>query len=178
MQGSVRSLRHRRVTISTCMVPLMCIAFLFANNHDSPQFRLPVGVTAHWPCCGMHLLATCLRLLPRAKGQPLLCRLGWRHGSSGPVPLAYFKVTSDSVDYNKTPLLIFHGLFGLKANWRSISNQLANTTQRAVYSIDLRNHGDSPHVDGELSDIATMASDIDLFLERTYLSQAILLGHR
>lgn len=126
----------------------------------------------------MHLLATCLRLLPRAKGQPPLCRFGWRHGSSGPVPLAYFKVTSDSVDFNKTPLLIFHGLFGLKANWRSISNQLANTTQRAVYSIDLRNHGDSPHVDGELSDIATMASDIDLFLERTYLSQAILLGHR
>jgi len=74
--------------------------------------------------------------------------------------------------------LIFHGLFGSKGNWKSVSKQLANRTQRTIYAFDLRNHGDSPHVDGELSDLRAMAGDIDQFMKSAGLSKACLLGHR
>ena len=102
--------------------------------------------------------------------------LGCRQHSS--VPLSFFKVVSEDVDERKIPILILHGLFGSKNNWRSISNKLAKQTNRVIYSVDLRNHGDSPHVDGAQSDIATMASDIGLLMKRTYLESACILGHR
>jgi pimeloyl-ACP methyl ester carboxylesterase len=41
------------------------------------------------------------------------------------------------------PLLIAHGLFGTGRNWGVIARRLANI--RDVYTIDMRNHGDSPH---------------------------------
>ena len=54
------------------------------------------------------------------------------------------------------PLLILHGLFGSLGNWGWHSKQLAE--QYAVYGVDLRNHGESPHAD-EL-DYASMADDV------------------
>ena len=99
----------------------------------------------------------------------------YRHRS---VALSFFKVSTEDVDNTLAPLLIFHGLFGMKINWRTIANQLAAKTKRPIYSLDLRNHGDSPHVKGEESTIADMASDIGYFMERTYMEQASILGHR
>lgn len=97
------------------------------------------------------------------------------------VPLSYTKVLGDnnnsSTTSNPTPLLIFHGLFGSKTNWRSLSKTLAKRTGRDVYAFDLRNHGESPHVDGHRSDLNEMSKDIEYFMDMANLKKASLLGH-
>ena len=54
------------------------------------------------------------------------------------------------------PLFILHGLFGLSDNWATVGKMLASPTPAlpkgegesfAIYLIDLRNHGSSPHSD-------------------------------
>ena len=40
------------------------------------------------------------------------------------------------------PLIILHGLFGSARNWRSMAQRLSQNYR--VYTVDLRNHGDSP----------------------------------
>lgn len=44
--------------------------------------------------------------------------------------------------FDQPPLLIAHGLFGSGRNWGVIARRLADT--RAVITVDMRNHGDSP----------------------------------
>ncbi|CAH7686778.1 hypothetical protein BY996DRAFT_4545799, partial [Phakopsora pachyrhizi] len=41
------------------------------------------------------------------------------------------------------PLIILHGLFGSKQNWRSISKRFAGVLSTEVHTLDLRNHRDS-----------------------------------
>ena len=45
---------------------------------------------------------------------------------------------------NGVPLVILHGLLGSSANWRVIAKELSRTCR--VISVDLPNHGKSPHV--------------------------------
>lgn len=77
--------------------------------------------------------------------------------------------------YSETgkPLLVLHGLFGSQANWGWHNKQLA--AQFAVYGVDLRNHGDSPH-DAEMSYMA-MAEDVRQLLQDRQLSSCFMLGH-
>lgn len=90
--------------------------------------------------------------------------------------LAFSKYTNQLVDPNQSPLLIYHGLFGSKNNWKSLSQQLCKQTKRTVYAFDLRNHGDSPHSDQ--TDLPSMASDIQYFIENNQLDKVCLMGHR
>ncbi|MCR1794324.1 MULTISPECIES: alpha/beta fold hydrolase [unclassified Leptospira] len=72
-----------------------------------------------------------------------------------------------------TPILILHGLFGSSKNWVSVSDFLSQYSK--VYSLDLRNHGDSPH--SSEHSLSVMAEDIKEFLEDHGLEKVILLGH-
>lgn len=45
---------------------------------------------------------------------------------------------------SKPALVILHGLFGSKDNWRNIAKALE--TDRDVYPLDLPNHGQAPHI--------------------------------
>jgi pimeloyl-ACP methyl ester carboxylesterase len=45
---------------------------------------------------------------------------------------------------DRPALLIVHGLFGSARNWRVIAKRLSDS--RPVVTVDLRNHGDSPHL--------------------------------
>ena len=45
-------------------------------------------------------------------------------------------------DNNATPLIIAHGLFGSKKNWKSIAKRL-ESTDRKIIVVDMRNHGSS-----------------------------------
>jgi len=75
------------------------------------------------------------------------------------------------------PLLILHGLFGSKQNWRSLSKSLAHKLNREVYALDLRNHGTSPHsVDG-VHTYQAMAGDVRGFVERMRWEDVSVLGH-
>ncbi len=55
-----------------------------------------------------------------------------------------------------SPVVLLHGLFGSARNLGGVARALA--ASHRVVSIDLRNHGDSPHAPG--MDYATMAGDV------------------
>ncbi len=73
------------------------------------------------------------------------------------------------------PLIILHGLFGTLDNWTSIARQLA--AHFTVYLIDQRNHGRSPHTDGDFN-YHILAEDLHEFMEQHWLyGGAHLVGH-
>jgi len=71
------------------------------------------------------------------------------------------------------PVLILHGLFGSLANWRSLARRLAS--RRRVYSVDLRNHGRSPHA--RPHDCRAMAHDCAHFIRVHAGGRVALIGH-
>jgi len=71
------------------------------------------------------------------------------------------------------PLVILHGLFGSGKNWQSQARRLADHFQ--VFTVDLRNHGESFHAD-EMN-YSVMAEDVAGLLHRLELSDCDILGH-
>ncbi|KQT38097.1 alpha/beta hydrolase [Methylophilus sp. Leaf414] len=71
------------------------------------------------------------------------------------------------------PLVLIHGLFGSADNWGNIAKHFAQHFQ--VISIDLRNHGRSPH--SESQSYADMADDLLELCDVLDLEQIHLLGH-
>jgi pimeloyl-ACP methyl ester carboxylesterase len=71
------------------------------------------------------------------------------------------------------PLIILHGLFGSHRNWLPVSKQLS--MDFSVYTLDLRNHGDSPHSD--VFGYEVMAEDLKTFMVGNGIEKAIVLGH-
>jgi len=71
------------------------------------------------------------------------------------------------------PLIILHGLFGSSDNWRGLAKKLAAHAQ--VISIDLRNHGQSPH--SEKISYGDMASDVVKLIKALGLTQVDVIGH-
>ncbi|RKP03668.1 hypothetical protein CXG81DRAFT_8182, partial [Caulochytrium protostelioides] len=74
-----------------------------------------------------------------------------------------------------TPIVVLHGLFGSKQNWRSLSKTLAAACGTTVHALDLRNHGDSPHTD--VHDYPHMARDVKGYLDARGLERAHIVGH-
>ena len=71
------------------------------------------------------------------------------------------------------PLIILHGFLGSLDNWQVMSKRLART--RKIYSLDLRNHGRSPH--GQAMNYAVMAKDVHEFIVEHGLKAPSVLGH-
>lgn len=71
------------------------------------------------------------------------------------------------------PLIILHGLFGSLDNWRTMSRRLSDRYR--VFSLDLRNHGGSPH--SSESGCGPMTEDILAFMKAHGIRSAHLLGH-
>jgi pimeloyl-ACP methyl ester carboxylesterase len=71
------------------------------------------------------------------------------------------------------PVVILHGLLGSSSNWRSIARRLAEAHR--VFALDLRNHGDSPHVDH--MSYPAMADDVRAFLDSHDIETATVIGH-
>ena len=59
------------------------------------------------------------------------------------------------------PLVIAHGLYGSARNWGVIARRLAD--DRDVVAVDMRNHGDSPHL--PVHDYPAMADDLAQVIE-------------
>jgi len=70
-------------------------------------------------------------------------------------------------------LIILHGLFGSARNWHGIAKQLEE--RYTVYTLDLRNHGNSPHADA--MDYVAMSADVQDFMQQQGIASAIVLGH-
>ena len=69
-------------------------------------------------------------------------------------------------------LLIAHGLFGSARNWGAIAKRMADS--RAVISVDMRNHGESPWADSH--SYADLAQDLAELIEAEG-GPVDLLGH-
>jgi pimeloyl-ACP methyl ester carboxylesterase len=70
-------------------------------------------------------------------------------------------------------LIVLHGLFGSQANWKPVARRLSG--QFRVHTVDLRNHGSSPH--HEEVNYAVMADDLLAFMEHEKIPDACFLGH-
>ncbi|PIL35642.1 hypothetical protein GSI_02371 [Ganoderma sinense ZZ0214-1] len=105
------------------------------------------------------------------------CRQRTRPVSSAvkPIELHYDKVIPPDGNATDRPLVILHGLFGTKRNFGSLSKAFAKDLGRPVYTLDLRNHGTSPHA--EPHSYPAMATDVLRFFKMHHLSNVSLLGH-
>jgi esterase len=71
------------------------------------------------------------------------------------------------------PLLVIHGLFGSLQNWTWHCKKLAEDF--AVFGLDLRNHGASPH--DSTMNYQVMAADVLEFMDDHQIARAHILGH-
>ena len=74
---------------------------------------------------------------------------------------------------SSTPLLVFHGLFGMLDNWGSFGKELGE--MMPVHLIDLRNHGRSFHSENMSHD--DLADDIANYMAHYGMEKAHVLGH-
>lgn len=70
-------------------------------------------------------------------------------------------------------IVILHGLFGSSKNWVTVAKALSGFG--SVYTLDQRNHGDSPHANEH--SIKLMSEDLEEFLSDHQIQNPILLGH-
>ena len=70
-------------------------------------------------------------------------------------------------------VILLHGMFGSLSNLGVVARTLVDRYR--VISVDLRNHGESPHA--AVMSLSTMAADIVELMDDLGLSRAILIGH-
>ena len=71
------------------------------------------------------------------------------------------------------PIFLIHGLFGSLSNLGNLARVLAPNYR--VISVDLRNHGNSPH-DAEMC-LVSMANDIIELMNSLSIASAYFVGH-
>jgi esterase len=71
------------------------------------------------------------------------------------------------------PLVLLHGIFGSSDNWFTQAKLLSENYH--TYSLDLRNHGQSPH--DEVFDYPSMAADVLQFIDDNSIHDPVLIGH-
>lgn len=147
----------------------------------------------------MRITAVHCSIKPQLHGPKRFYRT--QHPPEGVVDLKYTlnKPKSENESPSKiAPLVILHGLFGSKQNWRyddinlfrklkfmkyvtnnwifrSLAKSFAQRLHTPIYTIDLRNHGESPHTKEMTYD--HMAQDIKHFLHTHHLTKVNLMGH-
>jgi len=86
-----------------------------------------------------------------------------------------YQIFSPESNENKslTPLFILHGLLGSMDNWRTQAKYLSQA--RPVITLDLRNHGDSPHLKG--MSYREMYGDVIKVAQAENIESFHLLGH-
>jgi esterase len=70
-------------------------------------------------------------------------------------------------------VILIHGMFGSLSNLGMLGRTLVD--QYRVISVDLRNHGDSPHE--QVMDLPSMAADIVKLMDDLGIVKATLIGH-
>jgi esterase len=71
------------------------------------------------------------------------------------------------------PIIILHGLFGSSDNWLTQAKLFGPHFK--VYSVDQRNHGQSPHNDA--FDYKSMVDDLKEFIEAHQIKDPVIIGH-
>lgn len=71
------------------------------------------------------------------------------------------------------PIIILHGLFGSSDNWLTQAKLFG--AHYKVYSVDQRNHGQSPHSND--FDYLSMVNDLKEFIEEHQIHNPVIIGH-
>lgn len=106
-------------------------------------------------------------------------RLGslWK-GSHATAPLHSAEVLPPAgAAEEAAPVIILHGLLGSSRNFVSWAQQLSESLEkpRKMYLVDLRNHGDSPHM--PKMDYISQAADVVRFMQHRGIERASVIGH-
>ncbi|GAA6009535.1 hypothetical protein JCM10207_003817 [Rhodosporidiobolus poonsookiae] len=81
-----------------------------------------------------------------------------------------------SANSSRAPLVVLHGLYGTKQNWRGLAKGMALKLERDIFALDLRNHGRSPH--SPACNFLDHAADVKAFIEEEQkLTECIVVGH-
>ena len=80
----------------------------------------------------------------------------------------YAEVTGQGPD-----VVLLHGLFGMGSNLKGIARVLSEHYR--VHSLDLRNHGQSPHT--EFMDYPAMAADVAGYIQHAGIKHCHVIGH-
>jgi len=104
-----------------------------------------------------------------------MTRMFGTHDSAVELAFTEFPSMQTSDRGPRTPVVILHGILGSGQNWRGIAQKAEISRDQRVFTVDLRNHGRSPH--SARMDLRAMAEDLDLFLEQKGLTDCTLLGH-
>lgn len=139
--------------------------------------------------CSSSSSSSSVPLLPTAR---LFSRVFSSSSSSASTPTAvalhHIELARGPSPAQKDPLVILHGLLGSANNWRSVAPKLSYLphqagveagaeagSQRRTLSLDVRNHGSSPHV----SDMSfeACAADVVALLDREGVTKCAVLGH-
>jgi len=88
------------------------------------------------------------------------------------VALHFTKIEAERDDPG-LPLVMAHGLLGQGRNFGTLARGFAE--HRDVYTVDMRNHGDSPWDD--TMDYPAMADDLAAFIEAKTGGRALVFGH-
>lgn len=96
------------------------------------------------------------------------------------VQLSYneFQPTSSSTTTHP-PVILLHGLLGNKRNFASLASSLSSQLQnpRAIYTVDLRNHGENTHDWRSTMSYSEMARDVLAFIDSLEHQKAVIVGH-
>lgn len=93
------------------------------------------------------------------------------------VKLSYNSYETTNTKSESYPLVVMHGLFGSKQNWKSLCKAIQQKANpyRKVIAVDARNHGESPHT--EHHSYEHMAEDIYELLKELNIPKATIMGH-
>jgi len=91
------------------------------------------------------------------------------------VELAYDEYATNTTDHKKCPIIFLHGLFWNKFMLRELAEDMCEATRRKVYTLDLRNHDQSPF--REECDATLMAEDIKKFIQDRQLEKIAFVCH-
>ncbi|XP_068679261.1 sn-1-specific diacylglycerol lipase ABHD11-like [Montipora capricornis] len=95
--------------------------------------------------------------------------------ASSPVRIAYDHTDASSDGEDLPPLVILHGLFGSKTNWRTLAKRFHKDTGRKILTIDARNHGESEH--STEMNYHVQALDVCNLFQELELPKAVVMGH-
>lgn len=77
--------------------------------------------------------------------------------------------------WNYTSIRAVHLTSGSKRNWNTLAKGFSGTLKKPIYTLDLRNHGTSPHIPGMT--YAAMAQDVLEFIHKHELKKTTIIGH-
>ena len=75
----------------------------------------------------------------------------------------------------EVPVLFLHGLFGSKLGFNKAGRLFSEVTKIPTFAVDLRNHGESPHV--LPFSYTQMAQDVYHFIQERKWDKCVLIGH-